>query len=414
MGVELRPVTAVVLLAVVLAVGAAGSFAATEALEEEQPEDEVIELETDDRSKWLYTSRAQSLDRATLALNVVVYADVETVERHLTETGEWRELEEHELDAAPDETETAVVGGDVEWERTVGDTRYVLLFDETDRQWLTQSFELGDGEYLGHRYHVRVYTPPDDDGEWTVLQAHDEYWDLFDARHVVTSVEAGQSYVEAEFLGHEFDVTRAHVGGQDRVDFDGWITVVSPLSDAGAAALAFAATFALVGAVGTHRERLTTLLAEASFGQESRALALAGGLVALYMGVRLAAVWLERTLDVAPNTIATLLHPFLLLGLPLTAFLLARNLDRSWAFAAAVIGFIVALLVDYTYLGVTAVPVDILVHRGAMVVALGLLAAGGSRTERLHPERRDHVRAGVLLWVVATTLPLLKHTALPV
>lgn len=415
MGIDLRPLTAASLLVVVLAVGAAGSFVVTEAVEEDEPEDEVIELATDDRSKWLYTSRGQSLDRATLALNVVVYEDVEEVERRLVEegAGNWTELDEDELDTAPDETETVVTGGSVEWERTVGDQRYTLLLGDDD-QWLTQSFELGDGEYLGQRYHLRVYTPPDDDGEWTVIQAHDEYWDLFDARHVVTSVEEGQSSVEDEFIGGEYEVTKKYVGGEDRVDFDGWITVIDPLTDARSALLAFAGVGLVVGAVGTGRDALDGALEWMAWEEEARALALGGGLVALYVGVRLAAVFLERTVDVAPNTIAAVLHPFLLLGLPAVAYVLARDLDRSWAFAGAVLGFVVALLVDYTFLGVTAVPLDILVHRGAMAVALGFVAAGASRTERLNPAVRNHVRVGVLLWVAATLLPLLKHTPLPV
>ncbi len=412
MPLERRSFVAIFVLVVVLALGSGFSFAFSEAVEESEPEGETIDLATDDRALWLYTSRGPTVDRATLALNVVVYEDADSVEHHLREVGNWEELDEDELDAAPDEVDRTAPGGTADWERTTGDQRYVALLSDDGFEWMTQSFELGDGEYLGYRVHIRVYEPPDGQGNWTVMQAHDDYWDFFDARHVVPSVEAGQSAVEDEFVGHDYEVVRERTGGQDRVDFDGWVTAITP-EDEAAGLLVFGG-LALVGAVRVGRETVRERFDPAVYDQEARTVGLAAALVGTYMFVRLAAVHLERAVDIAPNTIATLLHPILVVGLPLAAFVLAGNLDRDWAFAGAAGGFVLAIFVDYSYLGVSVVPLDILVHRGAMALALGLIAVGGSRTERENPDRRSFLQVGALIWVAAVLLPLLKHTPLPV
>lgn len=203
MGIKLRPLTAVVLLGVVLVVGSAGSVLVTASIDEEfDSAQETIELETDDRSLWLYTSRAPAFDRATLAINFVIYEEPEQVEQWLLEDGtrNWEELDEDQQDFAPQETDGQITeNATIQWGRTTGDTRYVFLTG-SESQWLSESFEVHDGTYLGDRYHIRVYEPPDGDAEWTAMQVHDEYWDLFDARHVVTSVEEAQTHVEAEFL----------------------------------------------------------------------------------------------------------------------------------------------------------------------------------------------------------------------
>lgn len=417
----MRPLTAVAILALVLAVGSLGSVAFTESVGEEyDPTTEIIDLPHEEQAMWLYTSRGETFRESTLAINVVIHEDPAVVERQLLEegVGDWREVEEDERDIGHEESAPLVRNATLQWERTHGAERYVFLLGY-DTQWMTESYEVQDGDYLGSRHHVRVYEPPGDEAEWTAMQAHDEYWDLFDARHVVTSVEEGQSYVEEEYLENdEYRVVRDHVGGQDRVDFDGWLTVIEPREEEESQAQPslLILGFILLGAsaVRTAREGVTEAVEDVALEHEFRTFVLGGGLVAVYMFVRLAAVFLERTADVAPNTIAMLLYPVLFAGLPITAYLLARHLERTHAFTGASLGFLTALLVDYTYLGITAVPLDILVHRGALIIALGLIAVGGSQTEHENPDLTSYVQMGVLLWLVATLLPMLKHTALPV
>ncbi len=418
MGVELRPLTAVAILAVVLAIGSIGSVAVAESVGEEyDPTTEIVDLPHEEQAMWLYTSRGQSFGEATLAINLIIHENSRTVEQRLLTdgVGDWRELDEDEQDIGHEEGVFLPQNATVQWDRTVGDTRYVFLLGH-DAQWMTESFEVQDGDYLGSRYHIRVYEPPGDDAEWTAMQAHDEYWDLFDARHVVTSVEEGQSYVEEEYIADDdYRVVRDHVGGEDRVDFDGWLTVIEPREEEAQSSLLILGLLLLgATAVRTAREGVSDAVERVTLEREFRTFVLGGGLVAVYMFVRLAAVSLERTVDLPPNTIAALLYPVLFFGLPITTYLLARHLDRIQSFTGASLGFLTALLVDYTYLGITAVPLDILVHRGALIIALGLIAVGGSQTERENPDLPSHVQIGVLLWLVATLLPLLKHTSLPV
>lgn len=416
MGVELRPLTAVVILGIVLVAGSLGSVVVTESVGEEyDPTTEIVKLPHEEQAMWLYTSRSQSFNNPTLAVNLVVHEDPETVERQLLTSGNWEEVEDDERDVGPEESEPLPENATVQWDRTAGDKRHVFLLGQ-HAQWMSQSYEVQHGDYLGSRHHIRVYEPPDDDAEWTAMQAHDEYWDFFDARHVVTSVESGQSYVEDEYIEDStYRVIRNHVGGKDRSDFDGWLTIVEPREeDAQSSLLVLGVLLLGASTVRTASEEVTDAVEEFSFTQQLQVVLLALGLISVYMFVRLASVTLEAAVDVSPNTIAAALYPVLFVGLPVTAYLFARDLERTWAFTGASIGFLTALLIDYTYLGITAVPLDILVHRGALIIALGLIAVGGSQTERENPNLTSQVQAGVLLWLVATVLPLLKHTPLPV
>lgn len=420
MGLELRPLTAIAILALVLAVGSAGSIAVTESVGDEyDPTTEIVDLPHEEQAMWLYTSRGQSFSESTLAINLLVHEDPATVEQRLVTDGigDWREVEEDEKDVGHEEGVALPQNATIQWDRTAGADRYVFLLGY-DAQWMTQSFEVHDGDYLGYRVHVRIYEPPGEDTEWTAMQAHDEYWDLFDARHVVTSTEEGQAYVEEEFIEDEdYRVVREHVGGEDRIDFDGWLTMIEPREEEAnvqSSLLVLGLLLLGVSAVRTTRDEVADAIENFSFEHQVRTFALGVGLIGVYMFVRLAAVYLERAVDIAPNTIAMGLYPILFAGLPITAYLLSARLERTWAFTGASLGFLTALLIDYTYLGITVVPLDILVHRGALVIALGLIAVGGSQTERANPNLPSHVQIGVLLWLVATVLPLLKHSPLAV
>lgn len=418
MAVELRPATAVLVLVVVLAAGSFGSVVVTEAGGAEADADaavRVIPLEGDDRQLWLYTSRGYSFEEATLAINVVVYGDPEDVRQRLLEGGgSWNRTEADEQDVAPDETTSVVNATAVEWETADGADRYVFLMGVQSSLWLDEDYQVHDGTYLGSRHHVRAYTSPDDGGEWTAMQAHHEHWDWFMGRHIVTSVDESQAYVEQEFANGAGgpEIKRVPVGMQDSPGFDRWLTVIdfrSPASQSAAAVL-----LVVLGTVKARVGDVRATLRANYPAEDARTVFLATGMVGLLAFVRLTGVALERAVDVPPKVFAFALYPVLFAGLPVAAYLLARQLTRSRAFAGASGGFLAGVLVDYSYLGVTHVPLDVLVHRGALAVALGLVAVGSSRVERRAEDGPDHVRAGVLLWLVATVLPLLRHTPLPV
>jgi len=419
MAVELRPATALVVLGAVLLAGSMGSFVVTEAVGESSVEPTYLSLEDTDRQLWSYTSTGYSFDRATLALNAVVYGDPSAVRGQFLgrDMADWNVTDEPTEPIAADPTAAEATDPAVQWDLTTGSNRYVYLADAggdgTAGEWLTVDYQVHDGTYLGSRHHIRAYTAPDGDGEWTAMQAHHEHWDWFMGRHVVTSVEKSQSHLERELVAGSSapEIRRIPVGG-DQSDFDRWLTIVD-LRDLGVSAASVlpvvlfgACTARFSGVASRVRERVPT--------QDSRTLLLAAGIVAVTLSVRLLGIQLERALDVAPKTIAFGLYPVLFVGLPTVTYLLARQLDRPRAFAGASLGFVAAVLLDYSYLGVSHLSLTMLVYRGALAVALGLIAAGSSRDERRDPEQVSHVRLGVLLWLVATLLPLLRHTPLPV
>ncbi|WEL18746.1 putative membrane protein [Halorhabdus sp. SVX81] len=419
MAVELRPATALVVLGAVLLAGSLGSFVVTEAVGESAVEPTYLSLEDTDRQLWSYTSTGYSFDRATLALNALVYGDPSAVRGRFLEGGmdNWNVTDEPTEPIAADPTAAEATDPAVQWDLTTGSNRYVYLADAggdgTAGEWLTVDYQVHDGTYLGSRHHIRAYTSPDGDGEWTAMQAHHEHWDWFMGRHVVTSVEKSQSHLERELVAGSSapEIRRIPVGG-DQSDFDRWLTIVD-LRDLGVS-VASVLPVVLLGAFSARFSGVASRVRERVPTQDIRTLLLAAGIVAVTLSVRVLGIQLERALDVAPKTIAFGLYPVLFVGLPTVTYLLARQLDRPRAFAGASLGFVAAVLLDYSYLGVSHLSLTMLVYRGALAVALGLIAAGSSRDERRDPEQVSHVRLGVLLWLVATLLPLLRHTPLPV
>ncbi len=413
MRVEVRPFVAVAVLFVALAVliggstvvGALTGASVTEA--EPEPEIETVELQ-DGSQLWPYTSRSESVSDRTLALNLIVYGDA-TLTRQLLQTegfGEanWEELDENETDVAPTDVTFNQSGlglGDAD-----GALRFTYVEDpDGNGHWLDESYQLKDGTYLGARHHLRAYEDPHA-GEWTVFQGHSEHWDWFQIRHNVHSIEETQSTVELHFIDNPLveNLVRDRWGNDRSSDSDGWATTVE-LDEEFATILLGAI---LIASIQTARMREfvhdedVKLVYQGAF--------VVASLVALMIFVRLGAIWAEGQLpNIYPNTVAAMFYPFLVFGMPIAVYLLARPLDRLPAFAAGSSGFFIALLVDYTYLQVTALPLDTLLQHVALAIALGFIAAGASKTARDPKTDLGYVRTGVLLWIVAIAMPLLVH-----
>lgn len=414
MAVELRPVTALLVLVVVLLAGSMGSVVVNEVTHEGETTHTYLTIEGTDQQVWTYTSAGNSFEQATLALNAIVYGDPAEVRSYLLEAGrgDWNATTTDEEDVSAEEGAAEPTDTATEWHLATGSDRYTYLSGPGGGAWLAEAYQIHDGEYLGSRHHVRAYIAPGDDHEWTAMQAHYEHWDWFMARHVVTSVSEAQSHLEREFVT---DSSSPHVQRvpveSDHTRVERWITVVD-VRDVGVAATALLPVVVL-GAIG-HRIRTAALSIRDGYPeQDARTVLVGASIVLLVLGVRLTGIWLEQSIDVAPKTIAMFLYPVLFAVLPVLTYLLARPLDRQRAFIGGSVGFLAAVLLEYTYLGVTHVSVDVFVYRGALGLALGLIAVGSSREERGDPDRGSYVRFGVLLWIVATLLPLLRHTPLP-
>ena len=381
-------------LLVVVAVGLSlsGFFGGTadEPADAEVPADSLIEVDGE-YELWPYTSRTESVDGRTLAINVVFHDDGDSV-REALETGQdtdWAETDEEETDADPDLVRDIVVR---EWDDAHGSDRYSYFAGPDGGQWVDESFELHDGEYLGSRDHIRAYESPD--GKYTAVQIHEEYYDWFRLRHTVPDINDPAVRLENEFIesGLASDVRREHRGIQGGMS-DGWISVfeLALLLPAFGVLLRRRTREAVVETAGRFR-------AEAS--RHAEAAVLGTALAAVLIAVRTAGVALELTYPgIAPKAIAAPLYLVIALGLPALVAVGAERCDPTAAFLGVVVGLGAGFVLDFAALGV-AIPPDLIVHRVAILAALGLVAVGRAA------EDRPVLVTGLLAWAVGLALPL--------
>ncbi|WP_101295486.1 hypothetical protein [Halegenticoccus soli] len=399
------------------------------------PDRRLVEPRDNGSHFWPYTSKRRSIDGRTLAINVVVRGDPETTRRALTERTsiEWNRTTENETDAtagAHSADAVEVTDDGVDWDDARGSTRYTYVDVDGDGEgrWLAESYQLHTGAYLGSRYHIRAYADPD--GEWTAMQAHQEYWDWFRLRHTVTGVQPAGRAVESDFIDEPYvaDVQRVYHGKRGGGS-DGWMTVVElaltvvavgslrPRAGRGPARVARGTLRvprcprrAAAGSIERVRRDLPSparvrgevVAAVAEHGRRATLfLALAG----LYLGVRAAGIALEGALPrVSPKIFAAFLYPVLAVGTPVLAAGIARPIDSTAAFVLSIAGLGTAIVLDFGALGVTALPVPLVLHRVALLVSLGLIAAGAAKRDA--GEGRTVAALGAVGWVACLALPL--------
>ena len=413
MAVTLSPRIALAVLFAALVVVTAGSIVTTELISRDEGPDPAfhfVELE-DGTVLWPHHSATPDYTTRTLPITVVIYGDAPATERLLMERGigEWEELPEDQEDIEPSETPTTTEGAGTAWDPAGGAVRYIYLepADGSVPHWTGADYQLRDGDYLGSRHHIRAYVDPVD-GNWTVLQTHREHWDWFRLRHTVHSVEDSQSYIEEQFFDQPYvtDLRREHFDNDLGSDADGWVTVVE-LEDW----LTLSAGVFFIGSIAAGGRRIG--LSPESRDTATRTTLLVAAVIAPYLFVRFGAIAVERTFPgLNPKLIVALFHPVLVVGVPVATYLAARPLDITPAFAIASLGFLIALLLDYTYLGVRSLPLDTFIYQAAVVAAIGFIAAGASRRAR-HPDTElGHLRVGILLWIAVGALPLLRFVPL--
>jgi len=342
---------------------------------------------------WPYTSRSRSVEGRTLAINVVFHADAATTRAAIEgdPAADWEETE-------PGEAATRAESEDVEefvardWQDAHSSLRYSYVEGPSGGAWLTETFELHDGTYLGVRDHLRAYESPD--GSYTAIQAHEEYYDWFRLRHTVPDIDAPALRLESEFVESDraTDVRREY-RGIDGGRSDGWLSVIE-----------LAAAAALAGALLGRRTReaaadLVRRL-RTDVGRHATAATLGLALGAVLVGVRVAGVTLEAALPGAsPKAIAAPLYLVLAVGLPALVVWRAPGADPEAAALAVVVGLGGGFLADFAALGV-AVPPDLIVHRVSLLAALGVVAIGRAAADR------PVAVAGLAAWAVGLALPL--------
>ncbi|GAB3703045.1 hypothetical protein [Halorubrum pallidum] len=395
----MRRTTVVAVLLVVVGVGLAlsGIFAGPPPDDPATtvPAESLIEVEGD-YELWPYTSRSTSVEGRTLAINVVFHADAEATRRAIEHRPDasWEETDEEESEAAVDADQIrAIVERD--WEDARSSTRYGYVQGPESGLWLRETFELHDGSYLGVRDHLRAYESPD--GAYTAVQAHEEYYDWFRLRHTVPAIDEPKTRLENELIRGSIDAeVRREYRGIDGGWSDGWLTVVE---------LASAASLAAVG--GTLLRRRTRRAAadlarrsrrEASRHARAAALGVVLGLVVV--GVRAVGVATETAVPaLPPKAIAAPLYLVLAAGLPAIVVARARECDPTAAALAVGSGLGAGFVADFAALGV-AVPPDLIVHRVALIAALGVVALGRAVDDR------PVLAAGLAAWTVGLALPL--------
>jgi hypothetical protein len=339
---------------------------------------------------------------------------------------------------------------------------------------MDETYQLHDGTYFGSRLHLRLYGAPRGGGQWTAIQAHRDHWDWFRLRHTVSGLKGPQYEVERSLMHRRpvDEVARERFANGGIMDADGWVTVIqledrrrvagpSPAAvdgdepratdgssaptagptgetDAGAGVPAptprlpalLLAAGPLLGAVAYagHRGREVATTSDGSLGGRVAAayerlrwsrladrrvhLLVAFGLALALLppGVRAASLALETRLPDHPKVVAGLLYPVFAFGPPTLAFFVPRELDAETWLVVAFVGYGVGLTVDLMSIDVAVLPLDVVVHRFLVLVAVGLLAAvGQARHEAERPLVRVQVAAATI-WLSLLAWPLFGLT----
>ncbi|WIV68116.1 hypothetical protein [Natrialbaceae archaeon AArc-T1-2] len=424
-------VVAAVLIAIAFVLVGGPSLLLSSSTSDVAPDDEadpeLVSLEGADGGFWPYLNARERHEKRS-PVNVIVRGDTDEVVRLLSEAEDtdWEETDDDHFDA--DELlESATPSNDsdaeelrplsptaIPWSQADGATRYAYLDPgpSGESTWTTETLQLEDGEYYGYRYHIRLYESPNDD-QWIVMQTHSEHFDWFTLRHRVDGVEAAQARIEADLFAnpaldpHE-DVQRIYIGNDGPADADGWATKADLRAAAiVAVAIGLAAGRDLLERTGERIEsRLTETdrrrLEAASDRFEARHLVLAATILAVILGVRIAGVALDRTVDtLTVHMIAGLLYPLIAVFLPVATYAIASGLERRLdAAVVATTSLAVAIWLDYALLGVDVLPIDVVVQRMLVVVALGLIAGGATTRATRAGWRNDVLLVGVVTWVL--------------
>jgi|GEM_PF-435597 len=322
------------------------------------------------------------------------------------------------------------------WGEADGGTRYAYVDPGPNESgyWTTETRQLEDGSYYGQRYHIRLYESPNEADDWVAMQTHSEHFDWFTLRHRVHGSQAAQRKVESNFMDHpqidpKNDVQRIYLANSNSSDADGWATVVDLAGllvvptlvgirarrrDSHGTADADHVTDRLgqraAAAIDDHlvdadRRRLAAAFARLEGGH----FALACAIIALLLGVRAGGIVLEhRATFLTPHQIAALLYPVIGLGIPTATYLIARGLTRRLDAAIVAAGSLAAAIwLDYGMLGVDTLPLEVVVQRMLVVVALGLIAGGAAKRAVRTSKLNDMLLVGTAMWVLVLVGTLL-------
>jgi hypothetical protein len=358
----------------------------------DDPEDDdaaLVSLGDTETEIWPYVSSREGFRGRASALNLLVEGDPDQVKTRLQAGGDgWNETE---TAFTEEEDENPQFGNDsrIVWADAAGAKRYVYYEHENGRgEWTPQSYQLHRGDYFGGQYHIRAYQIEATGGNWTAVQAHAEHFDWFTLTHTVDSLEEARIDIERDFIDSTppGSVQRVYHDNGDTHDHDGWTTLVYllalPLLGSVSFGSAQATARTIFDGVWTHRTRLRVAVFVAP--------------AAVLLGVRFAGIALENSLSADPNTIVAVLYPILVFGTPAAAYVAGRNLDPADGFIFGTLGFGTGVVIDYGFIGIRVLPIEIVLHRVGLAIGIGLVVAGASSFRDF--ELRRSLVTGGLLW----------------
>ncbi len=348
------------------------------------------------------------------SLNVIVRGTTEDVLLALTEQSdtEWAITPPNMTDAAPDTFsahEVNLTGTEIAWGQTRGADRFAYVHDGDVGEWVGETEQLHYGTFYGERLHLRLFESPHEDEPWVAIQAHTEHMDWFTLRHAVDGNEEAQHAVEADFMGQPWveSVHREYLGNEGNADTDGWATIVElllivPVATVGSAWM----TRAWNRIDPAHRRRLKHARERITLDH----VLLAATIAAFVFGVRAGAILLELH---APflhiYAIGAIGYPLLVLGMPLATYGIAHQMkSRMEAGVVASCALGASMILDYAALGVSVLPLDIVLHRVGLVLALGLVAAGAALRATRERHLNGLVVAGTALWIGLVVMALTR------
>ena len=369
---------------------------------------------------WPFTSRSRSFDSLTLPINLVFREDAARVQTQLTRrrdagfdpmTREWQGI-------IPEGELPADDGPNPTWDDTTGATRYTFVHVPGERgRWLDETAQFHDGTYFGSRYHVRLYefapegrAPSADNPAWTAVQAHYEYWDWFRLRHTVTSLAKARKHLETQYLGTTYtaEISREWYANGGIIDSDGWVTVVD-FRPPSVLSLSARLGWLVVGLAAADRALSARISGPIrrliGIRTAPRALALVAVLALLPSAVRAGAIAVELGAPwVHVKAVTGVFYLVLACGLPAAAVAFPKGAHVTDWLSLAALSLGVGYLLDFSAIGVTVLPVAVVLHRLLSLVAVGLVAAGGARTSG--DRRNQFLVIGLGLWVAVLAWPL--------
>ncbi|SFL39198.1 hypothetical protein SAMN04487950_3606 [Halogranum rubrum] len=361
---------------------------------------------------WPYTSREKDFSTLTLPINVVFHEDADTVRRLFVASNE--DSDSQWTTKTPSNETVILNGTSTRWSESDGATRYTYVETESGGVWKDETYQLHDGSYFGTRYHLRLYEGGTPTKRWTAVQAHHEHWDWFRLRHTVNSLAEAQRHVERDFYGTRYlgAIERQRYGNGGIMDTDGWVTVIDLVDwTVGGPQFFVLPVLGLLAAVTDRLGSVRDVLedSELSHRLSSSHVTLFLTMASLPFTVRLVSIALEQQtpLGDSPKVIAAICFPILAFGLPILASYLGYTLRADDGFVVAAIGLGVGFLLDYSALQITTLPIAVVVHRVTLLLAIGLIAAGGVRWSDDVVTRHGYTLAGATLWVGALCWSLL-------